>query len=129
MPSIIIQAKRLIPFVSVLVALIIVIEYSYFSPMILRPSRDGHVHMRVLSNVNNMASTRAKIDFCISLPFSYGFQRIRAGFKRMGSQSLCFSVCSIVITLFMKEKFCRHLIPLNITKSCTRQCWNTLMTR
>ena len=45
MPSIIIQAKCLIPFVSVLVALIIVIEYNYFSQMILRPSKDGHVCM------------------------------------------------------------------------------------
>ena len=85
MPSIIIQAKCLIPFVSVLVALIIVIENNYFSPMILRPSKDGHVHMRVMSNVNSMASGRAKIDFYISLPFSCGFQRIRADFTRMGS--------------------------------------------
>ena len=72
----------------------------------------------VMSNVNNMASAWVKFSLCISLPFSYGFHRIRAGYNGKLSQTpvLCFSVCSIVITVFVK-KFCHQWTSVSINQS------------
>ena len=60
-----------------------------------------------MSNVNNMASSQAKFDFHNSLHFLTNFSGSEQALQEREVAISCalFSVCSVVITVFVNEKF------------------------
>ena len=62
------------------------------------------LHLWFMSNVNNMASARAKIDFCFSFISPMDCSRSEWALQEQEAV-LCSSVCFVVLTVFMNEKF------------------------